>query len=671
MKCPPLLVAMSICTSQFAIAEEASLDLLMSMSLEELTMLDIEMGTATKSAQKLTDIPSSVYVLSNERIQRSGVRTIAEALMLVPGLKVTKFSETEWFVSARGFHDGLYNKMLVMMDGRSLFSPVYGGTYWTNIDYILADIERIEVLKGPGGSIWGGNAVNGVVNIITKSAAETQGTYVSGLTLGSDDYELSVRQGVQLSETVSSRAFYKHKKEPRYNHEQSSIWQNESAGIVLESSDDWVLKVGGNKTSYYQEWGYFTYDPNGIAVDYTEDNFDIESRSAYLQFDSTLDLNDQASLSYSIWAQNNEDNAPDAPGEYTTINLDSTVTYQANDTHMITMGGGIRYMNLDFSSSQVDDINNELEWYRRAYNIEKASDFILNAFVQSQYQWTDQFSTTVGAKVEHFEQNASTELSPQIRALYKLNQRHSTWFGVSRSVVSPSYMDTNSSFFTTYYDPTWGYYYWETVGDSNLENENVATVEAGYRYNLGNNFELDTTAFYSQHSNVRAIDIDYDHSVSRLNDDYSVVTQGIEVGAKYSLLENLESYLSYSYLNSKGSKEPGAYSTEESAKFFDIDHEHIATLQILWNITSTLQFDVLSKYHNVQYGEHNAYEAQYGNIDPNLSFDARLGWKKSSSAPLFEVIVENIGEDEGYQTDWSTSKNVNQESVYVRVSHEF
>lgn len=671
MKCPPLLVAMSICTSQLANAEEASLDLLMSMSLEELTMLDIEMGTATKSAQKLTDIPSSVYVLSNERIQRSGVRTIAEALMLVPGLKVTKFSETEWFVSARGFHDGLYNKMLVLMDGRSLFSPVYGGTYWTNIDYILADIERIEVLKGPGGSIWGGNAVNGVVNIITKSAAETQGTYVSGLTSGGDDYELSVRQGIQLSDTVSSRAFYKHKKEPRYNHEKASVWQNESAGIVVESNDNWAFRVGGHKTSYYQEWGYFTYDPNGVAIDYTEDNFDIESQSAYLQFDHAHELNDQTLFSYSLWAQNNEDNAPDAPGEYTTINFDSTFIHQANDAHLITIGGGLRYMNLDFSSSQVSDIQNEMAWYRRAYNIEKASDFILNAFVQSQYQWTSKFSTTVGAKIEHFEQNSSTELSPQVRALYKLNQQHSAWVGVSRSVVSPSYMDTNSSYFRTYHKPDFGFYYWETVGDSSLENENVATVEAGYRYNIGNNFELDTTAFFSQHSNVRAIDIDYDDYVSRLNDDYSVKTQGVELGAKYSLLENLESYLSYSYLNSKGTKEPGSYSSEESAKFFSIDHEHIATLQILWNITSSLQFDVLGKYHNVQYGEHSDYEAQYGNIDPNLSFDARLGWKKSSSAPLFEVVVENIGEDDGHKTDWSTSKNINQESVYVRVSHEF
>ena len=162
-------LGLALTTPVFVFAQENSLDQLMSMSLEELSMLDVEMETASKVTQKLTDIPSSVYVLSNERIQRSGAKSIAEVLALVPGLKVTKFNETSWFVSTRGFHDGLYNKMLVMMDGRSLFSPVYGGTYWSDVDYVLADIERIEVLKGPGGTIWGGNAVNGVVNIITKS----------------------------------------------------------------------------------------------------------------------------------------------------------------------------------------------------------------------------------------------------------------------------------------------------------------------------------------------------------------------------------------------------------------------------------------------------------------------------------------------------------------------
>ncbi|MBW3696271.1 TonB-dependent receptor [Vibrio sp. T187] len=670
---------MTCCSSASLQAHDATVDLLMSMSLEELSMLDIEMNTATKTTQKLTDIPSSVYVLSNERIQRSGVRTLAEALMLVPGLKVTKFSETEWFVSTRGFHDGLYNKMLVMMDGRSLFSPVYGGTYWTNVDYILADIERIEVLKGPGGAIWGGNTVNGVINIITKSAKDTQGTYVSGLTSGSDNFELSVRHGVHLNEDIYGRAYYKHKQEPRFNNSGSTVWSNESAGVVIENEQhNWVLRFGGLRTSYHQDWGTFVYDTNGVATDYVEDNFDIESQSTYVQFNSRLDIDENTTLAYSFWAENAEDNAPDAPGNYTTVDLDSTVNHRINDKHQLVVGGGIRYMALDFSSSQMNDIDlHQMEWYRRAYDIKEANDVIVNTYVQSQYQWTEQFSTTLGVKVEYFEQNSSLELSPQARAMYQLDDHHSFWTGVSRSVVSPSYMDSNSTYFSTHYSDDWGYFYTTTLGSDSLGNESVITGEVGYRLASGIGYELDATVFISKYYNARSIEGGAYSSESpymwesTIDDNYSVKTQGVEVGSHYLISETITGYLSYAYLESEGTQEENPNNLSSDSQLYGIDQEHVGTIQLMWNVTDSIQLDILGKYHNVTYSDMASYEAVYGDIDPNLAFDARVAWKKNESAPLFEMIVENIGQHDGNQTDWSTSKSSNEESVYVRVSHEF
>ncbi|MFI3277032.1 TonB-dependent receptor plug domain-containing protein, partial [Vibrio sp.] len=444
----PVCLGLALTTPACVMAQENSLDQLMSMSLEELSMLDVEMETASKVTQKLTDIPSSVYVLSNERIQRSGAKSIAEVLTLVPGLKVTKFNETSWFVSTRGFHDGLYNKMLVMMDGRSLFSPVYGGTYWSDVDYILADIERIEVLKGPGGTIWGGNAVNGVVNIITKSASDTQGTFISGLASDTDNYEVSVRQGLSLNADVNARAFYKYREEPSYRSNESEKWKAQSAGMVFQPSDEeqhWSLRIGGEKSFYESELYLVHYDTSGTLVDYQANDFDNESHSFYLQFNNAQSVSDNSTLSYSLWGEYNEDNAPDAPGSYTTVDFDSTLINQLSPSHQVTLGGGLRYMHLDFSSNQLSDVDwYNPSYYGRAYNIETANDYIANAFVQSQMQWTEALSITIGAKLEHFTQNHSSEISPQIRGLYKLNLRHSIWAGVSKAVVAPSYMDSNS-----------------------------------------------------------------------------------------------------------------------------------------------------------------------------------------------------------------------------------
>ncbi|MGF1755275.1 TonB-dependent receptor plug domain-containing protein [Vibrio makurazakiensis] len=681
MKLHPLIFVTAISTSSVAQSEQAPLDLLMSMSLEELTMLDIEMGTANKSNQKLTDIPSSVYVLSNERIQRSGARTIAEALMLVPGLKVTKFSETEWFVSARGFHDGLYNKMLVMMDGRSLFSPVYGGTYWSNVDYILADIERIEVLKGPGGTIWGGNAVNGVVNIITKSTNETLGTYVSGLTSGSSNYELSVRQGVQLNDNVTSKAFYKKKNEPRHT-DYNDIWQSETAGVAIENQqDDWAIRFGGYKSSYTTEWWTLEYD-NGLYTDINKSQFEPSSESYYIQLTANDTVTESISSQYSIWAEYNDETAKDAPGTYKTIDLDATFYQRLSENHNLTYGGGARLITLDFSSSQNQDLNlDNMSYYARAYEIEKTNDEILNIFIQSDKGLTDSISMTAGLKLEHFTQNNSTELSPQIRFMYQYSPQSSFWTGIGRSVASPSYMDSDSTYYQTYtYCPVGSltcnvnnpeYYIAQYSGGDDLDNEAVVTAELGYRFQSESSFEVDLTTFISQHSHVRQHDYSYqdqDHKqvyVYKLSGDYTVDTYGAEIGATYMLVENITSYVSYSYLSVDAKHNEGSLANAETAKNMGIESEQISTAQIMWNISNELQIDLIGKYHNINYPE------PLEQFDSQLAFDARLGWKKNSSAPLFEVVVENIGQHDGYKTDWSTWESVNEESVYVRVSHEF
>lgn len=142
------------------------------LSLEEL--MDIEVSLVSKTPQKLTEVPSAIQVITSEDIRRSGATQIAEALRLASNLMVAQTNSHDWAITARGFNGaplgstGLANKLLVMIDGRNVYSPLFGGVFWDAQNVLLEDIERIEVVSGPGGSLWGANAVNGVINIITK-----------------------------------------------------------------------------------------------------------------------------------------------------------------------------------------------------------------------------------------------------------------------------------------------------------------------------------------------------------------------------------------------------------------------------------------------------------------------------------------------------------------------
>jgi len=159
-----------------ASASELSSTALAELTLEEL--MDISVYSVSKREQPLNDSAAAVYVLTSDDIRRSGATTIPEALRHVPGLEVAHIDANTWAITSRGFNERFGNKLLVLIDGRSVYTPLFAGTYWDVQDYLLEDIDRIEVIRGPGGTLWGSNAVNGVINIITKTAADTQGIYV-------------------------------------------------------------------------------------------------------------------------------------------------------------------------------------------------------------------------------------------------------------------------------------------------------------------------------------------------------------------------------------------------------------------------------------------------------------------------------------------------------------
>src|SRR4051794_5519076 len=161
--------------SSMAAADEDSAGDLKQLSLEEL--MDIQVTSVARHSESILQAPASVQVVTRDEIRRSGATSIPEALRLADNLQVAQKNSHDWGISARGFNASLANKLLVMIDGRTVYTPLFSGVFWNDQDYLLEDIERIEVISGPGGTLWGANAVNGVINIITRSAVDTQGMY--------------------------------------------------------------------------------------------------------------------------------------------------------------------------------------------------------------------------------------------------------------------------------------------------------------------------------------------------------------------------------------------------------------------------------------------------------------------------------------------------------------
>ena len=210
------------------------------MSLEQLG--DVEVTTVSKEPEEVWQTPAAIYVLTQEDIRRSGATSIPEALRLVPGVEVARADSDHWAIGIRGFESGFSKSVLVLIDGRSVYTPLYAGVYWDVQNVPLQDVDRIEVIRGPGGTIWGANAVDGVINIITKSAKDTHGAYASVGGGNVDEGTGSFREGGEIGKSLNYRVYgmgFADDPEFHSNHNEFDAWQLGQAGFRT----DWSRKT--------------------------------------------------------------------------------------------------------------------------------------------------------------------------------------------------------------------------------------------------------------------------------------------------------------------------------------------------------------------------------------------------------------------------------------------
>jgi iron complex outermembrane receptor protein len=618
------------------------------VSVDEL--FSVEVTSVGRKAQKLAKAPAAVYVLTAADIRRSGATSIPEALQLVPGLTVLSLDGRSWTVSARGGARQYANKILVMIDGRSLYTPFFSGVMWDAIDVPLEDIEQIEVVRGPGAVMWGPNAVNGVINIITKSARNTKGGQVSsagGTSLGN---ATEARWGAVPSDKVAWRAWGKftdltpaYGSSGYFNFPGISPFQASSIQNLNSTSGRVGFRVDGQpgeKDQWMIEGDLFKtsrQDPLAIPVLYPVIVEQMEGQSKYL-----------GGYLQGRWVHNT------SSGGENTLQF----SYDSTDLDYSFVGANMHNLNVNFESRQPTGERNEFYWgagfqqywdnseLNLAVTYNPAKSTYRSGDVVARDEWQFIPGVLMGSAGVRVDYNSyhQVEYQPSARLLYTPNARQSVWFAASRAVRTPNRVDRD-------FDENAGAelvngYPIQLVmlGSTNMRSEVERSLEAGYRLQSGQRWSVDASVYWSYYERLRGIEgelvpaLSFPNGVPTLTSTVYTCncgagrSYGAEIWGTWQVRPGWKLSPSYSYLNETRWL-PSSQYTNYLWDGTPVDLAHQGVLRSQHDLTRNLQFDLTARARSRD-------ESLY-HIPGVLLLDARLAWHPWRTGE-FSLTVKNL-----------------------------
>jgi iron complex outermembrane receptor protein len=493
-----LVIAALVTTAMPAWPQEKPADLA-NQSLEDL--MNVEVSSVSKREEKLSRTASAVFVITQKDIQSSGATNIPDLLRMVPGLDVAQINGNTWAVSARGFNDQFADKLLVLIDGRTVYSPLFSGVFWDAQNVPLEDIERIEVIRGPGATVWGANAVNGVINITTKKAADTQGGLVTGGG-GNLDQGMGIAQyGGKIGNDTTYRVFSNY---ANLDHQPNLGGQN--------GEDGWGNYRGG-----------FRVDSNPTAKDSftfqvdTEVGDEGERVEALASISPPVNQIENLRQTFSGWDVLGRWSHIASPRSEMSLQiyLDRTSRYDP------TAGEGDLTFDIDFHQHTTWGDRQDIVWglgYRITSDHTKTtlrSSFVpvnesfqsFNSFVQDEVALRpNRVYLTLGAKFEH-NYFGGFDFQPSARVTWIVNDHNMFWADVSRAVRTPARaVETFRLNSEVLPDPEGPPILVSEFGNPLQKNEILGTSEAGYRVQPAANFSVDLTAFYNHYGELQSIE---------------------------------------------------------------------------------------------------------------------------------------------------------------------
>ena len=462
------------------------------ISIEDL--MQIEITTASRRGQPAADAAAAVFVITQDDIRRSGMRTIPDLLRLAPGVHVAQVTANKWAVSVRGFN-GLYaNKLLVLVDGRSVYNRLFSGVIWFDQDLMIDDIDRIEVIRGPGGTMWGANAVNGVINIVTRTAAESQGALVR-VDAGSLGTQAAVRYGGTKGR-LQYRAFAQYTdvaetlvgRDVRANDGARSVTTGVRADFS-EGADAFALRVG--LTGADINTMSLNLNPSTSATFPVSDDRG-ETRGAYVFGSWTRTGANGAALQVQMTLDGTNRHEP--IGEYARRLWDTDVQYRfaASGRHELMAGGGYRFMR-----ERLDG--------RTGVSLTPARDdaSLVTGFVQDEIGFRDKrLVVTLGAQIQ-YDSDWGTGVLPSARGLWKVSPNQRLWTAWSRARRTPSLTERGIGItYPPVFDGDAPPVVVSVVGNPDPLSEQLSNIEAGYRIGIGSVASVDITAYMARYRHL-------------------------------------------------------------------------------------------------------------------------------------------------------------------------
>ena len=637
---------------------------LMEMSLEELMTLQVT--SAAKAPTSLLKTPAAIYVITQEDIRRSGANSIPELLKMVPGMNVAQLDSNRWAISARGFSGQFANKLLVMIDGRSVYTPFFSGVLWDVQDLVLAEIDRIEVIRGPGASLWGANAVNGIINIITRPAEETLESQVTTWIGTEERAGLSLMQGAKLGSNSYVRLTGK------------GFVRDDSQLTGIDADDDMSMGRVGFRWDYIgSTWagkttGGFYQGQNGANYDFAshyEDyhhllNSDTDIFGGHLLTQWSRQFNTKSSLSFQLYFDDSHREEVAYAEDLQVLDAEFQYNREFSSGNKLTLGGDLRTYFDDLTAHThilIDPANEQYNLY--------------SIFIQGDYLLLRNLTLTLGSKFEHND-FTGWEVQPNVRLLWEVSDAISLWGAVSRAVRTPSRYESNGQIVVELYppghelNPTPIPAIYNFRGSDNFKAEELTAYELGVRSLLDRKLSLDFSLFYNDYNKLRTgtdpestVIVDalgaYIELVGTANNNLKGETYGFEAAVEWQVSPDWKLLGSYSYMEMDFD-----FSGELEAFLNSFYARHQASLQSRINLSHNIEADLW-----LTYTDEIAIQDQ-----PEVwDLDVRLGWQPTLQWQL-ELVGQNLLHDHKRQLISEVISMMSSEierGVFFRVTYKF
>ncbi|HEY3658506.1 MAG TPA: TonB-dependent receptor [Steroidobacteraceae bacterium] len=626
-----------------------SIGALKQMSIEELMNLDVT--SVSKQPEPYGRAPAAIQVITQDQIRRSGASSIPEALRLADNLDVAQQNSHDWSISARGFNTALANKLLVLVDGRSVYTPLFSGVFWNVQDYLLEDIDRIEVISGPGGTLWGANAVNGVINISSKNAKDTQGLYLEG---GGGGPELKgftgVRYGGTLGPDVYFRAYGKYFDRG-----------NEKFADGRDASDSWNMRQGGFRVDSYAFAG------NVLTVQGDLYGSDLEVPAGG-------DGKASGGNVLGRWSHvNSEDSNFSLQLYYDRTHLADPITNQFGAAEILT--DDLDTYDLDFQHHIRWNERNRIAWgfgYRFTHDVVDPSQNLafvpltlnrnlFSGFVQDEVMLIKNLFLTLGTKLEHNDYTGF-EWEPSGRLQWNAAADQMLWTSVSRAVRMPSRVDRDIR------EPSPSTSI--LAGESGFRSETLIAYELGYRARLGSKASASLSTFYNDYDHVRSLNYTPNTVVPLFfANDLAGDTYGAELSMDYQIVDQWRLHGGYDLLKERIHVKSGQFDINKALNETE-DPQQQFSLRSSVDFPRDIELDAGLRWVDKLIANDNGVPAT---VPSYFEMDVRLGWRPVPKLE-FAIVGQNLlhaRHPEYGLVDTVSYREDIQRSVYGKVSYRW